>query len=134
MKKIYIIYIVYEEDRRGGEYLTSGEYSNRKDLCISVKWKNAYLKDTALYQEEVKIDFDPNQKEHVYSVVVRYSSGDTFGNSYGNWQMIGVYKSGDEAQNMIKMISEGRYKGPKLWDGYFEELEDIELNVHHVVS
>jgi len=77
----------------------------------------------------MKVDFDLFSLEVIFWVVVRYTTGDTFGTSSGNWEKIGCYNNLKEAREVKKSIEDGTYEGYKCWDGYFEELEDIEINI-----
>lgn len=79
------------------------------------------------WSETINIDFDPKGMEHLYVVVVRYSSGSTFGSTHGHWYIVGAYKGYKEAEAVEVSISKNKYKGKryKPWEGYFESLEGV---------
>ncbi|KKL77081.1 hypothetical protein LCGC14_2038470 [marine sediment metagenome] len=91
------------------------------------------------------IDFNPEDIQHIYMVVVRYESGDSFGRSYGNWKIVGVYKNVEDAQEILDKINydeKHRYdedykkeyeKEFRDWDGYFERFENVDIEVLHVL-
>ena len=76
----------------------------------------------------VEVDV-PDDTSKVYIVKVTYSSGDTFGNSYGNLTVPAVFLTEEEANNYKdkvyknEIISNDTIQGYILWDGYFERLE-----------
>jgi len=63
-------------------------------------------------------------------VVVRYSTGCTFGRENGCWEIYGLYASGKEAIKAVKRIREKEYK---RWNkSYFDHYEDVELHALHI--
>lgn len=142
----YKIYITYEEYRTGGEPESNETYSQRSDTHINIRWKNAYIKErNSCYSETIEIDFNPEDIGHIYIVVVRYQSGDSFGTSYGNWKIVGAYKNVKDAQEILDKINydeEHKYdedykkeyeKEFREWDGYFERFENAGIEVLHVL-
>ncbi len=140
------IYITYEENRTGGEPESNEAYSCRSATHINIRWKNAYIKErNSCYSETIEIDFNPEDVEHIYIVVVRYKSGDSFGASYGNWKIIGAYKDVENAQEILDKINydekhkyDEDYKKEyekefRDWDGYFERFENADIEVLHVL-
>jgi len=123
------IFIEYKSRRTGGDPLSDERWSSREDEHTEVSWKLAHREHPGGFPETVEVDFDLSDLEVVFWVVVRYTTGDTFGTSYGNWEKIGCYKSLKEAREVKQSIEDGSYKGYKCWDGYFEALEDIEINI-----
>jgi hypothetical protein len=87
-------------------------------------------------------DLDANKDEipeEMYCVYVRYSGGDTFGSSSGNGQIVGLYKDKELAHALAKSIADhpkdwkpgsqfNKSFYPK-WDGYFERLESVEVEL-----
>lgn len=145
-QKEYEIWLGYNELVKGGDPISDKDYSDCTDKYTSIIWNNAaYFKDPNTWESEhVEIEFDPAQKEHVYAVIVYYESGDTFGHSYGNWCVDGVYATAGEAAKIIKNIQydedhngekkfKSKYKKHKPWRGYFESLENIDLQIFHIV-
>ena len=82
--------------------------------------------------------------EVAYVVWVEYSSGDSFGHSEGNYEIIAVLKDFNEAENLAKAIrahedseeyeflwtsSDGQqvFYGFAPWSGYFEHISDIHV-------
>jgi hypothetical protein len=86
------------------------------------------------------VEFD----KFVFLVVTRYSTGDTFGHSEGNWHISGAFGTADEAYELVKHLdsdgnpqlnswSENGAWDPKReykpWDGYFECYENSDVHV-----
>lgn len=141
--------IVYISSRSGGES-TSGEMFSEREPAYTefeVIRVNADH-DGCLSNEEMPVNFDPNTANEVYVVVVRYSTGDTFGHSSGEYHFVGVFDNEIVARTIAESIHEGhndenykdysKYKalmGAKSeedyismpWEGYFEDLERIEI-------
>jgi hypothetical protein len=140
--------VVYTSIRSGGES-TSGEmFSEREPAYTDFEVVRVSADhDGCLSSEEMPVNFDPNTANEVYVVVVRYSTGDTFGHSSGEYDFIGVFDNEVVARTIAESIREGhndenhkdysKYKalmGVKpeeyillRWEGYFEDLEQIEI-------
>jgi len=76
------------------------------------------------------VNFDPKEAGVVWVVVVRYTTGDSFGTTYGEWHVESAYETIDEANEIKKKIEEGEYKsglGYTPWVGYFESLEGVHV-------
>jgi hypothetical protein len=135
------VYLEYEERRSGGEPLGDGPYCDHADEHVDFRpialgvnrsqysWRN----------ETISVDFDPKVGQDVDMIVVRYSTGSTFGRIIGVWQMIGVYESHQEALRIRHNIEEHHKEPDKLkellgkdfypsWLGYFERFMHVELH------
>lgn len=94
-------------------------------------------KDKAYY-DEVVADWDGP----AYVVVVRYSTGDTFGSDHGRIKLLAAFPERETAEEFIKVAKnetgnkntqvrmdfEFMFRGEKYfrdWVGYFESLDDI---------
>lgn len=129
-KKKNEIYLTYESDQSGGGYEPgeSGPYGCRKTTYRTFKLLGAWT--TAQdWVETVEVDFTPKSGEKVYIIVVRYSTGDSFGRSNGHWHIEGAYNDRDEAEAIGKRIAHGNYKKDSYlpWNGYFEHLEEVSV-------
>jgi hypothetical protein len=94
------------------------------------------------FPETIEIGFDPEEDMKVTLVVARYYTGDTFGTTNGNWRVIAVVKTTEEALKVQEAIKKSvksdcyEIKVPEVflnhstcdWNGYFEGLEDVELH------
>ena len=123
---MYEIYIKYDERYQGGDPLDHDDpFSGREDLYIEVEWKHALRScDGEDWFETVEVDFDPHSVDKVFLCVVYYSSGDTFGRSFGNFHIVGAYSTYDDAKEVSRNIDKLKYKP---WEGYFETLEDVKV-------
>lgn len=144
--------VTYEEHCEGGENEDSGEWSSRTPEDCSFYVTGAYLPDKnglPLYSENVEVNFIPKKNQFVYIVVVRYSTGDTFGHTSGKGLIEGAYQTPEEADAIKEAINKGYltdarskdysdYNALKkctrdrgvysfTWEGYFESLEDVEI-------
>lgn len=140
------LYYTYKENRTGGEPDDPNDrWSSRKDEYVD--WalvdvlrnepKNTpYWEHTELMDSNV---LEPNVP--VYAVFVRYETGDTFGRSYGNGVLAGVFLSEEKAiilrDKIINKtdtwddIASGCYK---QWSGYFDRLEDCFISLINVLD
>lgn len=74
-----------------------------------------------------------NCQDYVYLVVVRYQDGNTFGTTYGYWNVHLVTTDQKEAVDRRADILNGTLpKAPGTnyhpWEGYFTHLEDVEIH------
>jgi len=127
----YEIYLTYEEGRSGGEVRAGYEdadwpnYENKYiDFSLIGAWRTSADKS---WVETVTVDFDPVKSDKVYVVVVRYSTGNTFGKTCGDWHIEGAYSNLEIAEKIAKTIIDDTYKGYKPWSGFFESLEDVSV-------
>ena len=127
MTKIYVEYketCIYSEesDFDGTEF--SGSYYYEYDYKII----DAYVsKPNSIYYEEFNVDKIPN---NIYVVVVRYNTGDTFGQSIGKGHIEKICTTPKEAYEIKSQIEEDKYsndEGYLQWQGYFEDLESVEV-------
>lgn len=136
-KEPYYVYVGYTDSCEGGEIVEgqSGPFSEREPTYHTYEIREIRTTDkisNCCFPEQIEVDFDP--KKHgdldVYLVCVRYSSGDTFGQSYGHIHFEGVYKDKNQALAIQESIENGKYtKSTYLpWKGYFERLEDVEVH------
>lgn len=124
------LYLEYDEFSEGGEPLDDGEWCSYSDTIITWTLGKVFLnkKNAAWCRSEQKADFDVKKGDTVYVVVVKYSTGNTFGSSYGNGYIEGVYQYKGQASKVMEDIYGNRYnklgKYPP-WIGYFESLEEV---------
>lgn len=129
------VYITYKESSTGGDAIDPDDrWSSHTDIHYEFQLVQACLvkSDDAWYCEEFDINVEEPPHE-VFVVAVRYESGSTFGRSYGNGCIEGVYVNKDEAMKIAKSIEEDTYspakKGYCTWKGYFERLESVDCFV-----
>lgn len=128
MTKESRLYLAYHENRTGGEICEGQENeswpsheSSHTEVIFERLCRNQPC-DRMFYDS---FEVDPALIPHseLFLAVVRYSSGDTFGNSEGNWHTAGVFKTRKEAAKHLEHITSDKYTGCKPWEGYFESLE-----------
>lgn len=142
-------FLGYTYRRDGGEALEEGRYASHADTHIEFYPRCVYAKNPGVYckhmHDAVLVDFEPTVGSTVWSVVVRYQTGSTFGTIYGEYSIIGIYDSAEKAEAVGKAIradykgrdsSYGTFKPPysspnygngECWKGYFERLEDVDV-------
>jgi len=123
------IFIEYKSYSTGGELLSDETWGDREDQHTSVNWIKAHKEHFGGILETVEVDFDILEVSIVFFVVVRYTTGDTFGTSYGNWEKIGCFDNIKEAREVKKSIEDGSYGEYQSWIGFFEALEEVEINI-----
>lgn len=75
---------------------------------------------------EKRHDFESGTS--VFVVVVRYSTGNTFGHETGRGCIVEVCKTFEEAQQVSRLCESGDHPQSYTWRGYFESLEDVEIH------
>jgi hypothetical protein len=73
-----------------------------------------------------KDDFVIGDKAHI--VYAQYTTGDSFGSDGGNYELLGAFKSKDDAnkcEQHYRSLSSDDYSVP--WNGYFESLDSIDI-------
>lgn len=114
----------FPEWRSETDLTVFGAYTNRDKLVMP--WV-----ETMVTKEEIK------PLDTVYVVVVRYSDGDTFGSSSGNYDFRLVTRIPELAVKTRLAIENGTYKDTKnewespghyRWQHYFASLEHVEIH------
>lgn len=125
------IFIKYEETKTGGEVCKGQEgYSWPDHEPEYIDWR---ITDVTLTQpdwnyEHREHDAKPGDTVHV--VVVRYTTGCTFGTIHGYWHIEGVFGALEEAEKRVNAVyanlkNPRDFEGPfEPWKGYFESFED----------
>lgn len=145
------VYVSWEYTSESGGGICPGqeddEWPSREDThrehTVHGVFRDDQSRQWCRYHEREDVPFDPAGVSEVWVVGVTYGSGDTFGSSYGNFTVVGVYDSEDEAESIARDIradddnsnrygepkkkAKERFTGYKPWTGYFERLEGIEV-------
>jgi hypothetical protein len=84
------------------------------------------------WPQSVEVSFNPEDhlEENMYVIVVRYDTGDTFGNTYNTWKIPEVVLTMAEADKICKAIKYDKYDGYVSWKGYFEHFNSVDYEVH----
>lgn len=148
-KTTYDLYLCYTEHRSGGEATNpEEEFSSREPEYIEFTPLSCYhfmVSESAFLNKlfceysnadyrHHKIEFDPKGYDSLYAVIVRYTTGDTFGSTYGAWEVASLVLTRKEAEKIKKDIEKetGDYdpnlKGYHPWNGYFESLEGVGIH------
>lgn len=127
------VYVIYEEQLSGGAVCEGDEDSrwpNYEDANIDMTVRSVLVSNpNVLYLDSVEVkDADKVEVgQTVYLVTVRYSTGDTFGNTNGAFHFEGVYVSKEKANEVSNQIMTDKYKGHCPWKGYFEQLQNVDV-------
>lgn len=130
-----------------GEYSHQGprayvDYSWHSEYChkiIGVYTNKKFVK--ADNYEKFTVDFDAEPGDVVHVLTMEYSSGDSFGNSTGNYEVLWVFKdfkaatktqnhvlnSGKNESLKIKVESGKTIKLSNPAYGYFEKITGVEI-------
>ena len=133
------VYVNYSETFTGGGKLPGeeGPFASREDRHIDFQVKNVSLSPAHPYHVYNYIEIPDPAPKHCYVVVVRYKSGDTFGNSYGNGCIEGVFIHQADAEKRQAELKNGKGRsihGYKAWEGYFERLESVDIHLVPLVE
>lgn len=126
------LYITYDSSQEGGEPESDDEWCTFSDEHRTFSLENCYLsfdeKSRSRFEYFAhEVPFNVEKGDDIYLLVVRYSSGSTFGNIYGCHHIVDIYSSKEEAYKVEETIRNGTYSGYKCWEGYFESLEDVSV-------
>ncbi len=157
------VWLLYDSFSSGGGIIDPDEkWSSREDAYIEFTPLQLLCNEPGVvFQEQIEIDFDPVSLAggKVYVLVVRYTSGNTFGRSFGHWTVEGcspdlesiskqktlIKKDNDQYLGAIGAAKRNRKstylsdRGYNAWQGYFESLEQVviyefTLNADHNVD
>lgn len=125
--------IHYSESRYGGAAINpedpwpdhEDEYTEFSLLSVRIYEPDPANK-WAWHQEVIEVDFPVEVGSTVHVVVVRYTTGGTFGRTLGAWSILGVYPDAEKANAVVKSVEDDTYPGYKCWQGYFESLESCD--------
>jgi hypothetical protein len=136
-----MLYLSYDETRRGGACTSRDPYSLREDAHTEVVFNGLSRdKDDSTFfpsAREIEVTDEVYAADEVYLVVVRYQDGDIFGTSYGNWGIWAVVASEAEAlrlaEEVKKPVQRPKPGDPyRFWEGYFSHLEGVEIHSFRV--
>jgi hypothetical protein len=147
-KPTSILKINFVGSSHGGEPLTDEEFSDREDEVNNYTIHSVSIgsnkKHHTFYDElDFPVDYEVKKGDTVFIVVVTFEDGDTFGRSYGNVCVVDIFTNEEEAETLASIISDDEkkcdkddildrkakrsYEGYAPWDGYFERLENVEV-------
>lgn len=131
----------------GGTPETNEQWPHREDEIHNYTLDSVNLEDGkseyTFDSKEVTVDFKVENGDTVYVLLVTYEDGDTFGRSYGNIHIVGVYVTEKEAikvrddidydeqhldrNALFSKKTKRRFKGDPSWRGYFERFTSAEI-------
>lgn len=123
------LYLVYDENRSGGAaHDPNDRWTNHEPTYIDVKFHEFYRQPPThrFFYDSIMVDEETFNADRAYLAVVRYSTGDTFGSTYGAFYIVGATATRKEATTMLEEALKG--SGYKPWEGYFESLEGTEVH------
>lgn len=125
------LYIDYSEYITGGEAIGDGPFCDHEDEYREVYLNGVYRSmdspKAPFFYDSKEVAEETFKKDTVYLVVVRYTTGNTFGTIHGAWHIEGIYPDAAQAAIACRKIEDGTYQGYKPWDGYFERLENVDI-------
>ena len=134
------LWFSYTSSAYGGEALSEEPYADRADEHREVSFHGCYNAgpDGLNFDStSVEVSKEVFEAKKVYLVVVRYEDGDTFGRSYGNWHIVDVVLTEEEARDIDSGIRSKTYTdkcGYNCWEGYFNRLESVEIHEFPVLG
>jgi hypothetical protein len=142
------LFLGYKSTSTGGDSDSREPYSCRSPQHTEVTFTSLTRVSGTFFGHNINVSDEVYAAEVVYLVVVRYSDGDSFGTSYGNWTVWEATASEEEALKVAKSIEDGtlvkKYeegvrKGTATymsipWNGYFSHLEGVEIHSFRVAD
>ena len=124
------IVVLFDEHREITDVADPNDSWDRDNDSIDVEFKELrteHPKRTprGCWPHEIEVDFDPEKyvNKELGMVVVRYSTGDTFGSTEGAWTIVGIFTDLVKAEKIAVDIENDNYGNNNAWQGYFESLE-----------
>lgn len=88
-----------------------------------------------VYTNSADVNFEPQVGQVVFPVIVQYGTGNTFGHSSGNIEVVAILDNAEKATELRDIIESEKYtssfefEGQTIytynWTGYFESLERV---------
>lgn len=122
------LYLTYYEDETAGEW----DDEDRDNQDSHIEWKPLVLALSSSHHDNeswIEIDFEAHEGDLVYLVYARYTDGDSFGQTTGKWEIIGVYPTLELAEAAKESTPGMR----KYWGGWFGGLEGVCIEEMEVV-
>jgi hypothetical protein len=151
--------LTYKEYKTGGEAIDPGDqwtdhepeyiHWTAENVYVDEPGKKAREKTKVWYTEVLKPNFEVKKGDTLWLVIVRYTTGCTFGSTHGAWHIEGAFQHQGQAEKVKKAIlddwdayrnrsfkekQKGTFKdkyvsphGYKVWMGYFESLEEVDV-------
>jgi hypothetical protein len=148
MKKLYVDFTA-TEDVEEDTYGDDGPYTGYRETSTSIDIHSLSRESVETFGEDVEVDDKTFTAKEGYLVVVRYSTGSTFGRERGKYLFIAVFDDLDDAESLAAEIKKDSAAGnrndkwtfiPKTpnvayakdgihcsWKGYFERLESVDV-------
>lgn len=128
------LYLTYQEYETGGEPLSDDDWCDYADAYITWNLLDCYKEkpDNYFTTETVQVPFDVVVDKPIYVVYVRYTTGCTFGTTYGSWYIVETFDNIEDAKTLNDSIDNDTYDGYKPWKGYFERFESCGIEVMFV--
>ena len=129
------LYLVYSENRSGGEVCQGDEDSAwpcHEDIIVDVYFQALYRNppENIMFYDSYEVTEDIHKAAILHMAVIRHSDGDSFGHSSGLWHVVGFYHTLEQATLGIEKATKGT--GYKPWEGYFSGYEDDQVHILNV--
>ena len=134
------LFVNYSESHESGGEICAGQendsWPSYETEYQSYSVDSITLKNVTPYHEEIVHDLPEPQPNGLWVVVARYSDGGTFGSTSGYGSVEGVFNTRAEADARVKEIESGggSRKGYTPWNGYFSDLEGVEVHLVPLVT
>lgn len=128
------LYLDYDSSATGGEPESDEKWCSYSPTYHTVHFKKLYRSQPEkFFCTSVEVSDDLYDEKYLHLAVVRYQDGNTFGTSHGNWHILGLYGSEEEAAAALEVAKvpakDGDYGNYRPWEGYFNRWEDGEIHV-----
>lgn len=96
----FVLSLAYTEIRTGGQVIDPHcAWPSYETAYISVSFDSLSRLDKHMWNHEVDVTEDVYNSDEVYMTVHYYSDGDTFSSTEGYWEILGIYKTYQEAKD-----------------------------------
>jgi len=136
---MFVYYTYKDRHISGGDAESSEPYSDRsdayyewslKDLSVERPQDTPYNGHATVgsFVDGSWVEGDLKARDEAWAIVVRYSTGDTFGTSHGHGTVACICTDAQSAAEAVALIQGGGDVCPSghcEWQGYFESLEGV---------
>ena len=132
----------YWDGEEYGDWEQQHDYRGSK---VSIANKGGQI---GWWSNEIEVSFEPKVGDWVYPVIVIYGTGNSFGHSSGEVTVAGIYNTPEKAREVRELILKDNKENrggygylkvpgepdiyPGTWKSYFENLEDIRIEMEVV--
>lgn len=136
--RLYISYLETADEGKPKREEEGKKFPSYEPTYISLTILGVYCSRPInhFFIHEVEVNFQPAPGQAIYLVVPRYTTGSTFGSTYGDFYFQKIFKQENlqAMQAEIRLMESGQHPDSHRWQGFFSNLELIEVYFFEIKS